>query len=121
MIADLSFQPPVGLAPVVGFQAPVAVAPALGFQPPVARKPDVGLTRAGSFQMSLGLSTPMIDYNSPQRLESFSLLERSGSSLAALRLKMSERFRGNSETFRASASETWRPSSYTYKTPDIVG
>ena len=102
MIADISFQPPVGLAQVVGFQAPISVAPSLGFQ------------------ASLGLSTPLREYDAKRR-ESFSLLERSGSSLAALRLKMSERFRGNSETFRASASETWRPSSYTYKTPDIVG
>lgn len=114
MSADLSFQPPIGLAPVVGFQAPVAVAPSLGFQPPVAVQPDLGLTRAGSFQASLGLSTPMVDYNSLQRLESFSLLERSSSSLEALRIKMSEQF-------RAVSSETWRPSRYVFKTPDIVG
>ena len=113
MSPDVAFQPPVGLAPVVGFQPPVALAPVVGFQPPVAAQPDVGLTRAGSFQMSLGLSTPMIDYNSPQRLESFSLLERSSSSLAALRLKMSEQF-------RAATSETWRPSRDTFKTPELA-
>lgn len=113
MSTDLTFQPPVGLAPVVGFQPPVALAPVVGFQPPVAAAPDLGLTRAGSFQMPLGLSTPMADYNSLQRLESFSLLERSNSSLEALRLKMSEQF-------RATSSETWRPSRDTFKTPGLA-
>ena len=113
MSTDLTFQPPVGLAPVVGFQPPVALAPVVGFQPPVARTPDVALTRSGSFQLALGLSTPMVDYNSPQRLESFSLLERSRSTLAALRLKMSEQF-------RATSSETWRPSRDTFKTPGLA-
>ena len=103
MTADVTFQPPVGLAPVVGFQAPVTLGPVLGFQPPVASQPDLVLTRPGSFQASLGLSTPMVDYNSLQRRESFSLLNRSVESLDALRLRMSERF-------RATASETWRPS-----------
>lgn len=113
MTTDLTFQPPVGIAPVVGFQPPVALAPVVGFQPPVAVQPDLGFTRAGSFQMSLGLSTPMVDYNSPQRLESFSLLERSSSSLAAIRLKMSEQF-------RATSSETWRPSRDTFNTPGLA-
>ena len=114
MTADVTFQPPVGLAPVVGFQAPVTLGPVLGFQPPVAVQPDVALTRAGSFQMALGLSTPMVDYNSPSRMsESFSLLERSSSSLDALRLKMSEQF-------HATASETWRPSRNTLKTPEMA-
>lgn len=102
MIADLSFQPPVGLAPVVGFQAPVAVAPALGFQPPVGAQPDVSLTRAGRFQAALGLSTPLREYDSLRR-ESVSLLNTSGESLDALRLRLSEQF-------RATTSETWRPS-----------
>lgn len=84
MIADISFQPPVGLAPVVGFQAPVAVAPSLGFQ------------------ASLGLSTPLREYDAKRR-ESISLLNTSGESLDALRLRMSEQF-------RATTSETWRPS-----------
>lgn len=113
MIADLSFQPPVGLAPVIGFQAPVAIAPSLGFQPPVASQPDLALTRPGSFQSSLGLSTPMVDYNSLSRLESFSLLNRSVESLDALRLRMSEQF-------RATSTETWRPSRDTFKTPDMA-
>lgn len=90
MIADISFQPPVGLVPVVRFQPPVAVAPALE------------LTRSGQFQAELGLSTPLIEYNRKRR-ESLSLLNNSSESLDALRLRMSE-------TFRATTSETWRPS-----------
>lgn len=84
MIADLTFQPPVGLAPVVGFQAPIAVAPSLGFQ------------------AALGLSTPLREYDARRR-ESVSLLNTSGESLDALRLRLSEQF-------RATTSETWRPS-----------
>ena len=113
MTADVTFQPPVGLAPVVGFQAPVTLGPVLGFQPPVASQPDLALTRPGSFQSSLGLSTPMVDYNSLSRLESFSLLNRSVESIGALRLRMSEQF-------RATTSETWRPSRDTFKTPDMA-
>ena len=114
MAADVTFQPPVGFSAGVSFAPPVSISPAIGFQPPVAATPDVALTHSGSFQASLGLSTPLYDYNSPSRMsESFSLLERSGSSLAALRLKMSEQY-------HATASETWRPSSYTFKTPDMA-
>lgn len=112
MIADLSFQPPVGLAPVIGFQAPVAIAPSLGFQPPVGAQPDVGLMRAGRFQTAIGLSTPLREYD-PLHRESLSLLNSSGESLDALRLRMSEQF-------RATTSETWRPSRYTFKTPDMA-
>ena len=113
MTADITFQPPVGLAPVVGFQAPVTLGPVLGFQPPVASQPDLALTRPGSFQSSLGLSTPMVDYNSLSRLESFSLLNRSVESLGALRLRMSEQF-------RATSTEKWRPSTADLKTPDMA-
>lgn len=113
MTADITFQPPIGIAPVVGFQAPVTLGPMLGFQPPVAVQPDVALTRAGSFQMALGLSTPMVDYNSLQRRESFSLLNRSVESLDALRLRMSEQF-------RATITEKWRPSTADLKTPDMA-
>ena len=113
MTADVTFQPPVGLAPVVGFQAPVTLGPMLGFQPPVASQPDLALTRPGSFQASIGLSTPMVGYNSLHRRESFSLLNRSVESLDALRLRMSEQF-------RATTSETWRPSRDTFKTPDMA-
>lgn len=91
MIADISFQPPVGLAQIVGFQAPISVAPSLGFQ------------------SSLGLSTPLREYYAKRR-ESFSLLDSNGSSLDALRLKMSERVRVTSDNFRATNSETWRMS-----------
>ena len=116
---DLIFQPPVGLAPVVGFQAPVAVAPALGFQPPVGARPDVGLSRSGGFQAALGLSTPLSEYE-PGLRESISLLNNSGESLAALRQRMSETVRPSSDTFRATTSETWRPSRDTFKTPDMA-
>lgn len=92
MIADLSFQPPVGLAPVIGFQAPVAIAPSLGFQPPVGAQPDVGLMRAGRFRTAIGLATPLREYD-PLHRESLSLLNSSGESLDALRLRMSEQFR----------------------------
>ncbi len=107
MISDLTFQPPIGIAPVVGFQAPVAVAPALGFQPPI------------STQAELGLSTPLLEYDRKLR-ESLSLLNNSGESLAALRQRMSETVRPSSDTFRATTSETWRPSRDTFKTPDMA-
>ena len=113
MTSDITFQPPVGLAPVVGFQAPVTLGPVLGFQPHVASQPDIALTRPGIFQASLGLSTPMVGYNSLQRRESFSLSNRSGESLDALRLRMSERF-------RATSTEKWRPSTADLKTPDMA-
>lgn len=113
MVADIAFQPPVGLAPVVGFQPPIAVAPAIGFQAPVGAHPDVAMSRGGGFQAAIGLSTPLVGYNSLLRLESFSLLERSSSSLAALRLKMSEQF-------RAETSETWLPSREQFKTPGLA-
>lgn len=112
MIADLSFQPPVGLAPVIGFQAPVAIAPSLGFQPPVGAQPDVGLMRAGRFQTAIGLSTPLREYD-PLHRESLSLLNSSGESLDALRLRMSEQF-------RATTSETWSPSRALLKTPNMA-
>ena len=113
MTADVTFQPPVGFAPVVGFQAPVTLGPVLGFQPPVASQPDLALTRPGRFQASLGLSTPMVGYNSLQRRESFSLLNRSAESLDALHLRISE-------TFRATASETWKPSSDPFRSPGLA-
>ena len=113
MISDLTFQPPIGIAPVVGFQAPVAVAPALGFQPPVGLAPVVG------FQTALGLSTPLREYD-PLHRESISLLNSSAESLDALRQRMSETVRPSSDTFRATTSETWRPSRYTFKTPDMA-
>ena len=97
MSSDLTFHPPIGIAPVVGFQAPVAVAPALGFQPPI------------STQAELGLSTPLLEYDRKRR-ESLSLLNNSGESLAALRQRMSETVRPSSDTFRATNSETWRMS-----------
>ena len=114
MTDDVTFQPPVGFSAGVSFAPPVSISPAIGFQPPVAATPDVALTHSGSFQASLGLSTPLYDYNSPSRMsESFSLLERSNSSLAALRLKMSEQF-------HSGTSETWRPSSDPFRTPGLV-
>lgn len=113
MTADITFQPPVGLAPVVGFQPPVRVAPSVGFQAPVAVAPDLGVTRSGRFQTTLGLSTQTIDFNSLQRLESVSLLNRSVESLDALRLRMSEQF-------CATASETWRPSSDPLRSPGLA-
>ena len=119
MISDLTFQPPIGIAPVVGFQAPVAVAPALGFQPPIGARPDVGLSRSGGFQAAIGLSTPLREYELGLR-ESLSLLNSSSESLAALRQRMSETVRPSSDTFRATTSETWRPSRYTFKTPDMA-
>ena len=113
MIADLTFQPPVGLAPVVGFQAPVAVAPSPGFQAPVAVAPSLG------FQAALGLSTPLREYNARRR-ESLSLLNSSAESLDALRQRMSETWRPSSDIFRATTSETWRPSRELLKTPDMA-
>ena len=107
MISDLTFQPPIGLSPVVGFQAPVAVAPAVGFQPPI------------STQAALGLSTPLLEYDRKHR-ESLSLLNNSGESLSALRQRMSETVRPSSDTFRATTSETWRPSRDTFKTPEMA-
>ena len=107
MMDGVTFQPPIGLAPVVGFQSTIGVAPSLGFQPPI------------STQAALGLSTPLLEYDSKRR-ESLSLLNNSGESLSALRLRMSETVRPSSDTFRATTSETWRPSTADLKTPDMA-
>ena len=104
---SLSFQPPVGIAPIVGFTAPIGISAAVGFQPPI------------STQAALGLSTPLLEYDRKRR-ESLSLLNNSGESLSALRQRMSETVRPSSDTFRSITSETWRPSSYTFKTPDMA-
>ena len=107
MMDGVTFQPPIGLAPVVGFRAPIGVAPSLGFQPPI------------STQAALGLSTPLREYDARRR-ESLSLLNNSGESLSALRQRMSETVRPSSDTFRATTSETWRPSRDTFKTPEMA-
>ena len=104
---SISFQPPVGIAPIVGFTAPIGISAAVGFQPPI------------STQAALGLSTPLLEYDRKRR-ESLSLLNNSGESLSALRQRMSETVRPSSDTFRATTSETWRPSRDTFKTPDMA-